>query len=113
MPENHQLALGLDELRKTEALVDDLHSGCCEPLRSPRMESLAATLRSAQSELGELDRKPDAAGRVVPLLEEAGAQLGYLQVACCSPTRTKLYTEALERLNRTQRLVKRTHDMEH
>lgn len=39
--------------------------------------------------------------------------IGYLQVACCSPTRTKLYTNALEHLGKTQRLTKRALDLDH
>lgn len=77
------------------------------------MEALSATLRRAHEALAELDEDTDAGGRVVALLEDAGAQLGYLQVACCSPARIKLYTEALEGLGKTQRLISRTLDLDH
>lgn len=113
MPENDPLASGLDELERAQEVVDELHAGCCQPLRSPRMETLSATLQTARAALGELDGDPATGSRVVALLEDAGAQLGYLQVACCTPARTKLYTEALERLGKTQRLIKRTFDLEH
>lgn len=113
MPESDRFAPGLAELERAGEVVDELHAACCEPLRSPRMEALSATLRTAHAALSELDGDTDAAGRVVALLEDAGSQLGYLQVACCAPARIKLYTEALERLGKTQRLVKRTLDFDH
>lgn len=77
------------------------------------MEALSATLRKAHEGLADLDGEIEAGGHVVGLLEDAGAQLGYLQVACCSPARVKLYTEALERLGRIQRLISRVLDLEH
>jgi hypothetical protein len=113
MVENERFAASLAELERAAEVVAELHAGCCEPLRSPRMETLVATLRRAFGSLGELDDDSDAAGRVVALLEDAGAQLGYLQVACCTPARTKLYGEALDRLGKTQRLIKRTLDLDH
>jgi hypothetical protein len=77
------------------------------------MEALSATLQTAHAALSELERDPAGAVHVVTLLEDAGAQLGYLQVACCTPARTKLYSESLRCLGRTQRLIKRSLDIEH
>jgi hypothetical protein len=112
MSEELRFAAGLTELQRAQDIADELHAGCCQPLRSPRMEKLANTLETAYSELAQLENEP-AAPSVVALLEDAGAQLGSLQVACCSPARNKLYTEALEHLSKTQRLIMRTFDLEH
>lgn len=108
-----QFAAGIAELQRARELADELHAGCCQPLRSPRMEALSATLQTAHAALSELERDPAGAEHVVTLLEDAGAQLGYLQVACCTPARTKLYSESLRCLGRTQRLIKRSLDIEH
>jgi hypothetical protein len=111
--DSSQLTSGLDALRRAEALVAELHEGCCQPLRSPRMEKLASTVREAQAALAGLSHDPDRAPDVVAMLEDAGSQLGYLQVACCTPARLELYTEALNCLARTQRLITRSLDLDH
>lgn len=113
MSDSHRFASGLVELEQAEEVVRELHAGCCQPLRSPRMEALSDTLRRARRALGELDGDTDAASEVIAILEEAGAQLGFLQVACCSPARIGLYTNALDRLGKTQRLITRTLGLDH
>jgi hypothetical protein len=55
------------------------------------MEELAATLASARRTLDDVDDDAITAGTVIGMLEDAGAQLGRLQVACCAPDRMKLY----------------------
>lgn len=107
------LAAGIEELQRARELAEELHAGCCEPLRSPRMKALAATLEAAHTAVSGLDQNPATAEHVVTLFEDAGAQLGYLQVACCTPARTKLYSESLRCLGRTQRLIKRSLDLGH
>lgn len=109
-----------ESLRDTEAELDkalgaarDLHAGCCQPLRSPRMERLQTTLTSARDRVAELGQSPDAARSVIARIEDAGAQLGSLQVACCAPARIPLYAAALESLGRAQRLITRAYDLEH
>ncbi|MCO6503085.1 MAG: hypothetical protein J5I28_08370 [Acidimicrobiales bacterium] len=92
--------------------VRELHEGCCQPLRSPRMETLAGTLRVARDRLEAL-ADADSATAVRDALEDAGAQLGFLQVACCAPDRTPLYTETLDNLAKIQRVVSRIYRLEH
>ncbi len=46
MGDNHRFAAGVAELGKAEDVVRELHAGCCQPLRSPRMEALSDTLGS-------------------------------------------------------------------
>src|SRR5690606_41728907 len=84
--------------------VREFHEGCCQPLRSPRMETLAGTLQVARDRLEAL-ADADSATAVRDALEDAGAQLGVLQVARCAPDRTPLYTETQDNLAKTQRLV--------
>jgi citrate lyase beta subunit len=111
--EGHRFSEGLAELQHASAAVRTLHEGCCQPLRSPRMEALSATLDHARAALDGLDDDPADALRVIEQLEDAGAQLGYLQVACCAPSRIPLYTSALESLGKTQRHIKRVLQLEH
>lgn len=99
-------------LDAADEAVRELHEGCCQPLRSPRMEALAETLASARRRLDEAD-DPVSAEAVITVLEDAGGQLGFLQVACCTPARTRLYTETLENLARVQRLLTREHGLDH
>lgn len=90
-------------LDRADEAVEQLHAGCCEPLRSPRMEALAASLESARSKLERIDKDNEGGAAVITILEDAGAQLGYLQVGCCAPGRSKLYAEALQSLTKAQR----------
>lgn len=76
------------------------------------METLAGTLRTARDRLGALG-DADSATAVRDALEDAGAQLGFLQVACCAPDRTPLYTETLDNLAKIQRVVSRIYRLEH
>ena len=71
MDENHRLSDGIRELEQAEEAVRELHAGCCQPLRSPRMESLSNTLREAQLALKTADNDA-AAATVIVLLEDAG-----------------------------------------
>lgn len=93
--------------------VRELHENCCQPLKSPRMETLTSTLTTVRAQLADAAHDPEVAGEVVGLLQEAGAQLGHLQVDCCAPARMKLYATTLENLSKIQRLLKRTFELEH
>ena len=113
MSEQALVEAGLAELQEARDLADELHAGCCDPGRSPRMETLTKTLETAHTAISEIEGDRAAAERAVSLLEDAGAQLGFLQVACCTPARTRLYTESLDRLSKTQRMIKRALDLDH
>lgn len=76
------------------------------------MEKLAATIAGARRLLGEAT-DASSAEEVTEVLQDAGGQLGWLQVACCTPARMRLYTETLENLSRVQRLLTREFDLEH
>ena len=113
MTTTDRFSSAFEALDQAGEAVRELHEGCCQPLRSPRMERLAATIESARGRLGEIGEDPEIASEVVEILHDAGGQLGYLQVACCAPARMKLYATKLENLSKTQRLIKRTFDLEH
>ena len=76
------------------------------------MEALAETIATARHRLDEAD-DPETAEAVIAVLEAAGGQLGFLQVACCTPARTRLYTETLNNLASVQRVLTRTFDLDH
>ena len=75
--------------------IDALDRLCCDPGRSPRMATLRKTVLDARVSVGS----PDVLGE---LLEDAGAQVGRLQVGCCAPGRLPLYAEVLESLTRAR-----------
>lgn len=77
------LAAALDDIAR-------LHATCCEPGRSPRMERLTATVAAARDAMST-----DRPGAAMDLLADAGAQVGWLQVACCAASRLPRYTAIL------------------
>jgi len=107
------LEAALASLDAADAAVEELHEGCCQPLRSPRIEALANTLTRARVALDGVDGDGERAIGVIGLLEDAGSQLGHLQVACCTPARMKLYADTLASLSRVQRTLTREFDLEH
>lgn len=107
------LETALVALDAADATVGELHAECCQPLRSPRMEALAGTLGRARVALGEVGTDEERAVEVIALLEDAGAQLGHLQVACCTPSRMKLYADTLASLSRIQRVLTREFALDH
>jgi hypothetical protein len=107
------LDTALIALDAADAAVEELHEGCCQPLRSPRIEALAATLARAREGATAIGDDGRQAIAVIDILEDAGAQLGHLQVACCTPARMKLYADTLASLSRVQRTLTREFDLEH
>ena len=72
------------------------------------MAKLGNTLTEARIKLraATIDQESGAAA-AIETLEEAGAQVGHLQVTCCAPSRMPLYAEILENLTVAQRTVKK------
>lgn len=66
------------------------------------MKALGETLAMAKSGLADTD----AAEVTLTHLEDAGAQIGRLQVGCCAPARLPLYASFLEGLMEAQRSIK-------
>ena len=75
------------------------------------MAALRATLDSAGEALGQAT--VDTGRDVVSTLENAGSQIGSLQVACCAPARLPLYTQMLGDLSTVQRTVTASFDLDH
>lgn len=96
----------LTKLDACRSSVEKLHRLCCEPDRSPRMEAILADIDVAAARL-EADEVIDAP-TVIGLLEDIGAQVGHLQVACCTAARMPLYAETLSALSATQIHVSRS-----
>ncbi len=87
------------EVAAAIAVVARLHATCCEPGRSPRMERLTETLtalRLALADGGPVDE-------TMATLADAGAQAGWLQVACCAEKRMPLYEDVQQHLGRVYR----------
>jgi hypothetical protein len=107
-----RFAAAYASLDAADEAVRELHEGCCQPLRSPRMVALADTLTTARRRLDDAT-DPESAEAVIAVLEDAGGQLGFLQVACCAPDRTRLYSETLDHLAKVQRILTRTFRLAH
>jgi hypothetical protein len=96
------LAPAFAALDDCDTALSRLDAGCCEPGRSPQMRALADALGQARVGLDHLGDEPGAADAVLAHLEDAGAQVGRLQVGCCTPKRLPLYTRILKGLTTAQ-----------
>ncbi len=95
-----------DALDACNGALGVLDANCCEPGRSPRMAELGEALTEARVKLRAVTIHPETAGpAAIAALEEAGAQVGRLQVTCCAPDRLHLYAEILENLTKAQTTV--------
>jgi hypothetical protein len=74
------------------------------------MRALAGTLADART---GLQRFPDDPGSTLDLLEDAGGQIGRLQVGCCAPDRLPLYERILTGLTTAQIAVSRARGAGH
>jgi hypothetical protein len=96
------LVAAVASLDDCDAALRKLDAGCCEPGRSPRMAALAETLQAARTALTRFGGGEEELGALVAHLEDAGAQVGRLQVGCCTPKRLPLYERILEGLTTVQ-----------
>jgi hypothetical protein len=104
---SEDLAGAYRALDDCEEKLRRLDATCCEPGRSPRMKALGETLAAARSRLDAMPDDNEAVDEVVATLEDAGAQIGWLQVGCCAPNRLPLYAGMLEGLMTAQLTVNR------
>jgi hypothetical protein len=107
MTTTQKLKPAYDALDGCDAALSELESLCCRPERSPRMAALADTLAKTRSGLDAAIEDHHSADEALALIEDAGAQIGWLQVGCCAPARLPLYHTLLEGLTVTQRSLKR------
>jgi hypothetical protein len=107
MTTTDKLKPAYDALDGCDAALEELDSLCCRPERSPRMAALAETLASTRAGLDRAGDDHHSADETLAHIEDAGAQIGWLQVGCCAPARLPLYRTLLEGLTVTQRSLKR------
>jgi hypothetical protein len=108
MGETGTIEGALSALDTCNTTLRELDLRCCEPGRSPSMKRLATTLSQARSDIAGLTDDPGSATTAIDHLEDAGAQVGRLQVGCCTPNRLPLYVELLEGLTTAQLEINRT-----
>lgn len=102
----NRFAPALAALDAAGYILERLEAGCCIPdQRSPRMHALALTMDGVRSSLVGLPAEAGSAADATLLLEDAGAQVGGLQIACCAPKRIPLYAEMLQRLTEARMAV--------
>lgn len=77
------------------------------------MKRLEETLAVTRSALERAGHNPSAAEAAIAEMEDAGSQVGRLQVGCCAPSRMPLYAEMLEELTKAQRTVTNAHQLGH
>ncbi len=94
------------------ALVE-LAAQCCKPKRSPCMEAIADSLAGARTGLDGVGDDHGAADAALEHIEDAGTQIGWLEVGCCTPNRIPLYRTLLEGLATAQRSLKKATDGGH
>ena len=102
------MTVAVQALDRADAALSKLDAGCCEPGRSPRISELGNSLATAKSMLAAVGDDLDAADDLLAKLEDAGSQIGSLQVGCCAPNRMPLYAEMLTGLMTIQRSVNQT-----
>lgn len=112
MTDVQPLDRALAALDKSRVALDDLDANCCVPRRSPRMKALGETLAVARASIENPDDKTTVEAAIA-VMEDAGAQVGRLQVTCCAPSRMKLYSEFLAGLTKAQIHVKQSLNLEH
>jgi hypothetical protein len=98
----------LSALDDCDEALRELDLRCCEPGRSPSMKRLGQTLSDARADIANVKADPETATTAIEHLEDAGAQVGRLQVGCCAPNRLPLYVELLEGLTTAQLEVNRS-----
>jgi len=102
--------LALDDFEEALAKLD---AGCCDPGRSPRMQALAESLAASRVALDQVGGAPGSADAAITVLEDMGAQIGQLQVGCCTEKRMPLYARMLRDLTDTQIAVSRAAGTNH
>jgi hypothetical protein len=107
------LAPAFSALDACETALRQLEAKCCDPGRGPRMTELAITISDARRGVERAAGDPAEAARALALLEDAGAQVGRLQVGCCAPGRLPLYATILVGLTTVQLTVNRALDRAH
>lgn len=118
-PEGVGVTIGSELAAAREALADatvalsKLEKTCCLPERSPRMAALAEVIDAASRRVDAFGTGAGSAQSVTDTLEEAGGQVGRLQIGCCAPNRLPLYSRILEDLTTVQLTLDRIRGLGH
>lgn len=109
MAKTNPLDKAYKALDDCEVALEELASKCCRPERSPRMKALGETIAAARVGVDDVagGHDHDALESTIAQLEDAGSQIGWLQVGCCAPSRLPLYHTLLEGLTTTERSIKK------
>lgn len=102
MPATPTVSSALEALDGCDLALVKLNKTCCDPGRSPQMLALERTLADARHLIVTVSSDSGAAQSAVMQLESAGAQVGRLQVTCCTENRMSLYATMLTGLSATQ-----------
>jgi hypothetical protein len=71
------------------------------------MRALGSTLTSVRGNLATIEQgNGGATTKLIAQLEDAGGQIGSLEIDCCAPSRLPLYAEMLAKLNEVQRMAR-------
>jgi hypothetical protein len=101
------LSPAFDALDDGVVALAKLDTTCCVPGRSPRMEELGETIAAARTAL-EAYRDGGDPDTVTATLEDAGGQVGRLQIGCCAENRLPLYSRILTDLTTVQLTLDRS-----
>lgn len=107
------LAAARDALADATVALSKLDKTCCVPERSPRMAALAGVIDAAARHIDAFEAGDGSPESVTEALEEAGSQVGRLQIGCCAPNRLPLYSRILEDLTTVQLTLDRVRGLGH
>ena len=99
-----KLAPAFVALDDCDTTLRELERLCCVPGRSKSLGSVGRRLTKVRDSLAAVDGPQDPDG-AIEHLEKIGAQVGRLQIGCCTEERLPLYAELLEGLTTVQLTV--------
>ena len=100
-------------LADCELAIAKLHKLCCEPERSPRLAALADAIADLRADVRAVAADAGLIEHAISRLEDLGADVGRLQVACCAPSRMPLYGRLLNAFSSTQIALNRRRGTAH
>lgn len=102
MPVDATIDFALQALDDCDLALVKLNETCCDPGRSPQMTDLAETISHVRRLVGAASTDTNGAPDATHYIEQAGAQVGRIQVTCCAEDRLPLYVTILAGLTATQ-----------
>lgn len=97
-----------DALDTCVGAIGMLDMTCSDPERGEQLTALGETITETRMKLRVVTISSESTGPAArEILEEAGAQVGRLQVGCCDLDRMHLYAEILENLTKARMALER------